>query len=89
MINRYIKACETCQMNKKSTETIEINPMRIYHPDFRWELDLIGPVNRSGEHILTCIDVFTRYGMTRVLRNKSAAGVSKALENIFEKEGTP
>ena len=42
--------------------------------------------NDNFKYMLTCIDVFSKYAWTRVLKNKTWVEVTKAFESIL-KEG--
>lgn len=70
----------------------ERNPYKVYSIDQLWEMDLISlpqlaKYNSGFVHILTCIDVFSRFAFARPLRTKQPREVVKALADIIKKSG--
>ena len=45
--------------------------------------------NRGYKYVLVCIDGYSRYLMTRLLKTKSAQEVTNAMKDIIEKNGGP
>ena len=59
--------------------------------DIQFQADLVDmsmytKENDNFKYMLTCIDVFSKYDWTRVLKNKTGVEVTKAFESIL-KEG--
>lgn len=59
-----------------------------------WQLDLMemipyARINKGYKYILTCIDVFSRFGRAVPLKTKKGEGVAKALTSIFKGDNIP
>jgi transposase InsO family protein len=76
-------------------------PVRVKHPtrkvfvegkDHTWGMDLgemghWAEENKGMNYILTCIDIFTRYGFARAIKTKGADDVLEALKDIVKESG--
>ncbi len=67
------------------------NRVFVYGIDMQFQADLVdmsgyAKENDNSHFLLTCIDLFSKYAWTRVLKNKSGSEVAKAFESIL-KEG--
>ena len=88
MINEEVQKCGTCQKEKGIKTPRSITPCSVLRPHERWEIDLVGPMH-DGRYILTVIDVFTRKGNARAIKNKTSNHVINALEDVLVKEINP
>ena len=89
---RVLESCEIC-MRSKSTNEAKLRPplQNIYDPcngpTDLLEADIVGPLPTSNRntHILTAIDVFSRYLFAVPLRRPDTTSVIDALLSIFTK----
>ena len=89
---KILESCETC-MRSKSTNESKIRPplQKIYDPcngpSDLMEVDIVGPLPALNgfTHILTAIDVFSRYLFAVPLRKPDTPSVVKALLSVFTK----
>jgi len=51
-------------------------------------MDLIWPIDRGG-YILLVIDVFTRFFVTRIMKDKTPSHVCNALQNVLRTHSKP
>lgn len=70
------------------------NRVFVYGIDMQYQADLVdmsayAEENDNNHFLLTCIDVFSKYAWTRVLKNKSALAVAKAFQSILEEGHVP
>ena len=87
---KILESCETC-MRSKSTNESKIRPplQKIYDPctgpTDLMEEDIVGPLPASNgfTHILTAIDVFSRYLFAVPLRKPDTPSVINALLSVF------
>lgn len=61
----------------------------VSHIDEQWQLDLIDlkaikGSNNGKTFVLTCIDVFSKYGWAESIKNKEAKSCKEAFEKIIE-----
>jgi hypothetical protein len=60
----------------------------VEYPDEIWDCDIMvmenNPGNRGIRYVLCCIDLFSRYLWTRLMKTKTAGESSKALASIFD-----
>ena len=86
----FIKCCSKCEAfyRGKPPRQSYLKPTFSGAPSEKWAIDLQGPFPPSNGfvYILTCIDCFSKYGVTVPLRNKEALTVAKAIvEHVFLK----
>lgn len=82
IVRRYIAECEICQRHKpdhprRAHASSEVRDMPAIF-GHRLHVDLFGPNNR-GEYVVSMTDAATRWPMARVLTDKTAASVAKAI----------
>jgi hypothetical protein len=92
-IEQFTEKCPTCN---KSGEALINSRNRVIittHPNELWEIDLIGRIpgeNNTNFFIFVAIDHYTKWMETKILRNKSADEIVKAIEQlIINKHGIP
>lgn len=95
-IKNYIKTCETCKAYKHSNTQphgLMKNQKIVKYPMHTLSIDLIGPLTKSYSghiHILSVVDIFTKYCWLHPLRTATTKTVTTFLENeIILKSGTP
>ena len=95
-IMRYCQSCDICQKtaDQSRTKPIPLDFMpRIDQPFKRVAIDLVGPLNPSSDekhtHLLTIIDVATRYPEAIPLKKIDSATVAEALFAVFARMGFP
>lgn len=79
------------QLQKRPPRPIN-KPVIGEYPNHRWEADLVSMEryaghNKQRKHILTVIDVFSRYVWARPLLSKSSAAITNALTDICNTAG--
>lgn len=95
-IRKYVRSCETCRAGKHANITLRA-PMGDFRPFSRpWQaiaIDFMGPFPRSKSgysHILTVIDVFSKFVMIHPMRAATAKNTISFLEGrVFQVFGTP
>lgn len=70
------------------------NRVFVYGIDMQFQADLVDmsaytKENDNNHFLLTCIDLFSKYAWTRVLKNKTGIEVAKAFESILEEGRKP
>lgn len=92
----YCKSCDICQRTQQKSKTKDI-PLdfmpRIDTPFERVAIDLVGPLTPPSEekhtHLLTIIDVATRYPEAIPLKKIDSISVAEALFAFFARMGIP
>ena len=95
-VRDYCKSCDICQKTQPKSKTrdipLEFMP-RIDYPFKRVAIDLVGPLHPSSEekhtHILTIIDIATRYPEAIPLKKTDSVTVAEALFSVFSRMGIP
>ena len=67
-IKEIISKCEACQRCANKIKQKTCYPCRIREINYRWEIDLIGPMDKGG-YILTVIDMFSKFAASRIIRD--------------------
>ena len=94
-INDYIKSCDRCQRAKRDAHpnTTPLNPLPVAKVFERLHIDLIGPLPKTTaghEHILVCVDSFSRWVEAFPLHDQSAVSIARALhDELFCRFGAP
>lgn len=95
-VKQWLHKQEVYSVTKSVRTDKEKSSSRIYVAGLnaQWDADLIdfsksGDQNDGYRYILLCIDIFSRYCMTRKLKSKSPVEVSHALKDIFDNERKP
>ena len=89
LAKRTVDQCIPCQATGKPNNP---EPLRMTDmPSGPWQkvhLDFYGPLP-SGEHLLVCIDRYSRYPEVKIVRSTKAASVIPRLDKIFSVHGLP
>ncbi|XP_062701279.1 uncharacterized protein K02A2.6-like [Aedes albopictus] len=90
-VHHWVESCKTCTLNGKPEKTTPME--RIFAPDSVWEMiaiDFNGPYARfGGISILVLVDYRSRYLIAKPVKSTSFECTSKALDEVFEREGYP
>ncbi len=93
-VKNFIKRCDTCIRHKRYVPNLKnYRTENLMHPFFRLGIDLVGPITGSSagyKYLIVCTDYFTRFAITKPIKNKSAKTIAKFLfEDLFSKFGSP
>lgn len=86
---QYVEKCHSCQVVGKMPNPDPVTMTKI--PDAAWILvgcDLCGPFP-TGEHLLVCVDYYSRYPEVVILRKVSAQMITTKLRKLFCRYGAP
>ena len=91
-VQKVLDGCEKC-MKSKSVNEPQLRPplQKIYDPcdgpEDMLEIDIVGPLPASNSftHILTAVDVFSRYLFAVPLKKPDTHSVAKGLLSVFTK----
>ena len=84
---QLINASRAKRQRTNNPEPLQMTDM----PSGPWQkvhLDFYGPLP-SGEHLLVCIDRYSRYPEVEIVRSTKAASVIPRLDKIFSVHGLP
>ena len=95
-VRNYCRSCDACQKSQARGKTkdvpLEFMP-RIDVPFKRIAIDLVGPLSPPSEekhtHILSIIDVATRYPEAVPMKKIDSVSVAEALFTVFSRMGFP
>ena len=92
-VTKFINACILCRGRKrpKPNRQGEVGQLIVDHPYDTIAMDIVVglPDDNGYKHILTAIDVFTRYAWAIPLRSREASEVADALaKNLFHHHGS-
>lgn len=90
-VDDWLSTQDTYTLHRTAPIKYKRNRVVVYGKDQQFQADLVDLSAYSKENdnikfLLTCIDVFSKYAWTRVLKNKTGQEVSKAFESIFKKD---
>ena len=79
-------------LHKQVRKRFNTRPYKTGGLDHNWQADLVEMIpyastNKNYRYILTVIDLFSRYGWAKPLKNKTGQDVKRAFEEIFESSG--
>jgi hypothetical protein len=88
---KFLRGEDTYTLHKPLRKTFKRNKTLSWGKDFVWQADLVdvsslAKDNDGNKHILTIIDVLSKYAWAKPIKNKTAATVLKAFKEIL-KEG--
>jgi transposase InsO family protein len=84
----WLKSQDTYTLHRPLRLRFQRNRTIVYGIDDQWQADLVDMQewrreNHGYAHLLTCIDVFSKYAWVRPLLSKSAEAVRAAFEDLF------
>ncbi|XP_057310511.1 uncharacterized protein K02A2.6-like [Hydractinia symbiolongicarpus] len=88
-VEAHIKSCHGCQVTAGAQIKTPVVMTEI--PDSAWLMlgcDLCGPFP-TGEHLLVCIDYYSRYPEVEIIRRITAANIVDKLRKMFCRYGAP
>ncbi|XP_057299437.1 uncharacterized protein K02A2.6-like [Hydractinia symbiolongicarpus] len=88
-VEAHIKSCHGCQVTAGAQIKTPVVMTEI--PDSAWLMlgcDLCGPFP-TGEHLLVCIDYYSRYPEVEIIRQITAANIVDKLRKMFCRYGAP
>ena len=94
-ITAFVKSCDRCQRAKREAHpiTTPLNPLPVATVFERPHIDLVGPLPKTTaghEHILVCVDSFSRWVEAFPLHDQSAISIARVLhDEIFCRFGAP
>lgn len=89
MVEDFVRTCHMCQIFSKQHLRNPITSAPL--PEGPWQelsLDLFGPMPK-GNHILVARDNYSRFPAAKIVPSTAAQKVIPALDQIYEKHGTP
>jgi transposase InsO family protein len=89
----WVKSQDTYTLHRPIRRKFHRNPTVVYGIDDQWQADLVDmqqwrKENRGYAHLLTCIDVFSKYAWVRPLKSKGSLDVANAFSSIFKQPAT-
>ncbi|MGL5102237.1 MAG: integrase catalytic domain-containing protein, partial [Plesiomonas sp.] len=93
-IDQWLSSEDAYTLHKTAPLNYKRNRVIVYGIDMQFQADLVDMSAYSEENdglkfLLTCIDIFSKYAWTRVLKNKTGLEVSKAFVSILDEGRTP
>ncbi|KRH92279.1 putative transposable element, partial [Pseudoloma neurophilia] len=92
-IEEFVKKCQICAKAGSLKQNTQFCPIISTRPNELWEIDLIGPLERSDNghrYILVAIDHYTKWTETAPINDKTADTVVKIIKRlIIDKHGIP
>ena len=88
-VENFIAHCHSCQIIAPAQHKTPLKMTEI--PDKAWLLigcDLCGPFP-TGEHLLVCVDYFSRYPEVEILHKIDAKNITNKLRKLFCRYGPP
>lgn len=90
----WLKSQDTYTLHRPHRRNFVRNPIVVYGIDDQWQADLVDMQqwrneNRGIAHLLTCIDIFSKYAWVRALKSKSSICITQAFSSIFSEGRTP
>lgn len=91
-VSEWISEQDVTTLHKQHISRIGRNHYLVNAIDSLWELDLCNMVSFAGEnsgfkHILTVIDVFSKYAFAKPVKNKTAIEIFKTFKSIITESG--
>lgn len=91
-VNDWLSKQEAYTLHKAARKRFIRNPVIVGGIDDQWECDLadlsmLKRYNDNYKYLLNCICVFSRFGMSMPLKDKTAATTAAAFEKILKNSG--
>jgi transposase InsO family protein len=88
----WLKSQDTYTLHTPIRRHFKRNPIIVYGIDDQWQADLVDmhhwqSENHGYAHLLTCIDIFSKYAWVRPILSKSSDHMCDAFKEIFEQNG--
>ena len=93
-VQRWLSLQDTYTLHKTARKKFPRRRTIVHGINSQFQADLIDVQNIKRDnddhgYILTCIDVFSKMGYAKALRNKSSTWIIPAFEEIFKEAGIP
>ncbi|KAF9763004.1 Retrovirus-related Pol polyprotein from transposon [Nosema granulosis] len=91
-IDEFTKNCLICKKSGFQIPNTKNKVIETKAPNELWEIDLVGRIVDRKENlfIMVCVDHHTKWLETKILKNKSAEEIVKAVEELItKKKATP
>ena len=93
-VSEWLAREDAYTLQKPARINYKRNRVIVHGIDIQFQADLVDmsiytKENDNFKYMLTCIDVFSKYACTRVLKNKTGVEVTKAFESILKKGRIP
>lgn len=87
-VSAWLAGEDAYTLHKTAPIKYKRNRVVVYGVDTQFQADLVdmsaySTENDGNKFMLTCIDIFSKYAWSRVLKNKSGIEVTKAFESIL------
>ena len=88
-VKKVLQATPVYTLHKPKRLKFKRAKVKVSHIDEQWQIDLIDlkaikGSNNGNTFVLTCIDVFSKYGWAESIKNKEAKSCKEAFEKIIE-----
>ena len=97
-VSSFLKNNQTAQIHtqpklvKMSRPLVPTAPNRTYQVDLTWlkkiDNDTVTTVEKDSQCVFTCVDCFSKFAFARMLPNKTAVQVAKALCSVIAENGS-
>ncbi|KAG0440842.1 Gag-Pol polyprotein [Dictyocoela muelleri] len=92
IIRKIVSNCQICSLAQPLKYKDEVHHIIAKKPNERFQIDLIDLKSYSEENggykwILTVIDIYSRFGFVKALKNKTGTLVVAGLKDIFHEHG--
>lgn len=89
-LNNLLRTKDEYSLHKPVIKKFKRNKVYSYDIDYLWQADLVdlsrlARYNNGFKYLLTCIDVFSKYGWAIPIKSKSAESIYLAFTKIFKK----
>jgi hypothetical protein len=93
-IEKYVKACDACQMKSGMGKLHEpLHPIKVTHINQLWGIDCVGPLpetSRKNKYIIVATEHFTKWPEAKAVPDIKATTIADFLYNeIVTRYGTP
>jgi hypothetical protein len=93
-VKKWLQEQETYTLHRPKLKNYKRNRVIVSGIDDTWQADLVdvrslADENDEFKYILTCIDVFSKYGWAIPLKNKTGKSITEAFNLIFQNNRVP
>ncbi len=87
-VREYLHRQRTYTLHKPIHRKFKRNKIKSFRMDTHWQTDLcdmqkIAKYNASYKYVLTCFDVFSKFGWAEPIKDKSSFSTAKGFEKIL------
>ena len=98
-VAQFLKNNQTAQIHtqakivKMSRPLVPTAPNKTFQIDLTWlkkiSPDTVTTVEKDSQCVFTCVDCFSKFAFARMLPNKTAVQVAKAIRSVIAENGSP